>query len=107
MEFNSDRVAIDARLTLTGIDAIHLEPQRNRVLKVVAQAGQCAGVRVYATQRRHAGNPVPRLIPFDLGDVPDVAHPLSHCLPRQGSRSRSIARSVPLGRSPLWIGMTV
>jgi hypothetical protein len=106
-KLNVDRVAVDVRVALAGVDSTYLEPQRDRILEEATQTSERASVRMHPPKRWDGGNPVPSWIPLDLGAVRHVVHVCTQRLPRQGSRSRSIARRVPLGRSPLCSGMTV
>jgi hypothetical protein len=57
--------------------------------------------------------PAPVFFPLQAGRVglhvfgPLAIGVVSHLVPRQGSRSRSIDLSVPVGMSPVWRGITV
>ena len=100
-KLNVDRVAADVRVCFAGVDATHLEPQRDRILEVATQTRQRPSVRMHAPQCGNASDPIPRRITLDIGNVFRGAHICNHRFPRQGSRSRSIPRRVPPGRSRL------
>src|SRR2546428_716688 len=67
-----------------------------------------ASVGVTARHARHPRDPRATLVALIDDLVPVHLNLRSHFLPRHGSRSRSIARSVPGGRSsPAWTGTVV
>jgi len=73
-----------------------LDPQPEYPPNASSRLDEAATVRVASGDGRHSRNPSAAFIPLQ-----DDAIPLhrSHLAPRHGSRSRSIARTVPGGRS--------
>lgn len=91
------------------LDQLHaargIDKESDGLANVAACLRQASTIRVAPSDLRHSYQPVP--VGVDLENNPMLAH-LSHFLPRHGCRSRSIARSVPMGRSrPAWIGIVV
>jgi hypothetical protein len=81
----------ESELSLSSV----VHPELERFPDPAPDLLECPAMRMAAGHGGNPGQPRPGLVPLDHDPV---AH-RSHFLPRHGSRSRSIARSVPGGRS--------
>ena len=80
------------------------DPQRESFTNTTTRFDEAATMTVTTRNRRDVSDPGARLVALEY----DAVGHRSHFFPRHGSRSRSIARSVPGGRStPRWIGTVV
>ncbi len=80
------------------------DPERKSFTNATPCFDEAAAVAVTTRNRRDAGDPGAGLVALEHDAI---AH-RSHFFPRHGSRSRSMARSVPGGRStPRWTGTVV
>lgn len=80
------------------------DPEGEGLANTPPRLDEAATVAVTPRHRRDPGDPGTGLVALEH----DTVGHRSHFVPRQGSRSRSIARSVPGGRSaPRWTGTVV